>query len=88
MNILKFSTPTCVYCRVVEPSLIMYAKEQGATIQAVNAMEGIQSEEDRALCVKYDVMGVPVVVIQHDDPNTEDFVIHGFHDIMSFINEA
>ena len=84
MHILKFSTPTCVYCRVASPSIAVYALEHGATVQGVDAFEDTQSTEDRALCEQYQITGVPVVVVQQE--GQEDTVLRNYHDIMNFVN--
>lgn len=80
MEILKFSTPTCVYCKVAHPSVVEFAKKQGATIKEVNADSEMNTSEEKELCEKYDIQGVPVVVVIED--GKEPDVRRGFPDIM------
>lgn len=79
MRLLKFSTPTCTWCKVVAPHVNAYAEEHGLEVIEVNAEaeEGI----DKELTSKHEVMGVPVVVLEGDTTQK----LTGFQEIMSFV---
>lgn len=79
MKILKFSTPTCTYCKITSPQVNEYAEKHGFEVIEVDA------SEDTETAGKYEVMSVPVVVLIADTGDVTKLT--GFGEIMSHIKE-
>lgn len=56
-KLLKFSTPTCGYCKVISPDINKYAKAQGFEVEEVDASANTMKRD------QYDVLSVPTIVL-------------------------
>lgn len=88
MKILKFSTPSCTYCKVVSHLVDGYAKNKGYEVQEVNADSDTNDDKDKELTEAFEVMSVPVVVLGIEGDKIENATkLTGLPEIMSFINQ-
>lgn len=78
MRIVKFSTPSCSWCKVVAPHVEKYAQEHGMELIEVDA------EADKATAERYGVMTAPVVVFEDGDKVMAKAT--GFPEIMKLLN--
>lgn len=81
MKIIKFSTPDCTWCRVVDPHVKNYAKAHELEVVEIDA------EADEETAKRYGIMGVPVVVFEDIETGAEMARAKGFPEIMSLISE-
>ena len=77
-KLLKFSTPTCGYCKVISPDINKYAQEQGFEVEEVDA------SADAARRDQYEVLSVPTIVIVDEQGNALEKVT-GAPQIMEFM---
>lgn len=80
MKILKFSTPSCTWCKIASPHVNTYAEEHKLGVEEVDASVNTLKRD------QYEVMSVPTVVIVDDLGNSLQ-KLTGYHEIMAFINQ-
>lgn len=85
MQIYKFSTPDCSWCKIVAPHVEGYAKEHGMELTEVNADADTGTDQDKELTGRFGVMSVPTVIIE--DNHKEMVKATGYGEIMQLINE-
>ena len=64
MKLMKFRTTTCVWCDRIAPDIEAYAKKNNLPVEEINV------DEDPEAGKKYQIMGVPTLVIAEDDGTT------------------
>jgi thiol-disulfide isomerase/thioredoxin len=85
-RILKFSTPTCTYCKITSPQVNEYAEANGFEVLEINADSESNSNIHKQYTELYDVMSVPTIVITEElQPIKQATKLTGFGEIMSFI---